>query len=272
MAMDGIGGSSAGRIQLGKTTDRMGRHLARLSSGSRIATAADDPSGLGISERMRSLMRSYESAGRNTMDGVSMARTAEADLGQVQDNVGRMRELATRAASGTLSDADRTSLNEEFQQLSAEVDRVAGESEFNGQKLLDGSTGEISVQVGMDEGQTIDVDLPDVTSGALGDLGSLDISSAGGAEAALASLDAAGEEVSEARGDLGAAENRLRGAYSSISQARESTAAAESRIRDVDYAQETSGLAAAGILAKAAVAMQAHGRLDGELALRLLGR
>ena len=272
MAMERIGGSSAGRMQLGKAGERIGRSLARLSTGLRIATAADDPAGLGISERMRATMRSYETAGRNTMDGVSLARTAEADLGQVQDNVGRMRELATRAASGTLSDADRASLNDEFQKLGAEVERVAGESEYNGQKLLDGSTSGVSIQVGDDAGEAIDVDLPDVTSGALGDLASLDISTAGGAEAALAGLDAAGDEVSGARGDLGAAENRLRGAYSSISRARENTAASESRIRDVDYAKETSGLAAAGILANAAVAMQAHGGLDGGLALRLLGR
>jgi flagellin len=108
-------------------------------SGLRIATAADDAAGLGISERMRAQIRSLSQAGRNTQDGVSLVQTAEGALSEVNNNLTRMRELAIQASSGTLNTGDRTALDNEFQELISEIDRIADQSDFNGIQLLDGS-------------------------------------------------------------------------------------------------------------------------------------
>ena len=109
---------------LAAVTGRLQGNFARLSSGLRIATAADDAAGLGISERMRSQVRSYAVAGRNAQDGVSLAQTAEGALQETSNNLNRMRELAVQAANGTLTTTDRATIDAEFQQLIAEIDRV----------------------------------------------------------------------------------------------------------------------------------------------------
>ena len=145
-------------------------NYARLSSGLRIATAADDAAGLGISERMRADIRSYSVASRNAQDGISLVQTAEGALSEVSDILGRMRELSMQSANGTLSATDRTTLDTEFQQLVEEVDRIAGTTAFNGVQLLDGSNTSISIQVGIDGGSNdvISVTAADVAATTLG--------------------------------------------------------------------------------------------------------
>jgi len=253
---------------LGAVTSRLQGNFARLSSGLRIATAADDAAGLGISERMRAHIRSLTVAGRNAQDGVSLTQTAEGAMQEISNNLGRMRELAVQAANGTLTTADRATLDTEYQALISEVDRIATQTTFNGVSLLD-SSATTSIQVGSQAGETITVTFSDVTAATLGLTGN--ITSAANATTELGTLDTAIDSVSTARGALGASQNRMQSAIASIASARENLAAAESRIRDVDVAMETADLTRNSIMQQAATSVLAQANVQPQLALSLLG-
>jgi flagellin len=255
---------------LAQVSSRLQGNFARLSSGLRIATAADDAAGLGISERMRAQIRSYTVAGRNAQDGVSLVQTAEGALQEVSNNLGRMRELAVQAANGTLTTNDRTTLDTEFQELIGEIDRLATQTKFNGVALLDGSTATLDIQVGISSGEVITVSLADVTSATLA-INLEDVTTAANASAALAVIDTAIDTVTSSRGGFGAAQNRMTSAIASIAAAREAVAGAESRIRDVDVAQETADLTRNTILQQAATSVLAQANVQPQLALSLLG-
>ncbi|MCY3000709.1 MAG: flagellin [Planctomycetota bacterium] len=255
---------------LSAVTGRLQGNFSRLSSGLRIATAADDAAGLGISERMRAQVRSFTVASRNAQDGVSLVQTAEGALQEVSNNLNRMRELAVQSSNGTLTTADRATLDTEFQALVTEIDRVATQTTFNGVNLLDGSTTSLSVQVGVNSGETIGLSLSDSSSTGLS-LGSVDVTSDTNASSALATIDSAIATVASSRGTLGAAQNRLSSAISSILNTRENLSAAESRIRDGDVAIETADLTRNSILQQAAVSVLAQANTQPQLALSLLG-
>ncbi len=254
---------------LGTVTDRLGRNFARLSSGLRIASAADDAAGLGISERMRSQIRSLGQAGRNTQDGMSVVQTAEGAIGEISNNLNRMRELAIQASTGTLSDEDRAIIDEEFQALDDEIQRTAEQTQFNGLTLLDG-TNDLDIQIGLDSGQQITINAVDVQSATL-DIDGLDVTDSTNAQAALASLDAAINSVNSERGSLGSIQNRLSSAYNTIQATREGLSQAESRIRDVDVAMESADLTRNSILQQAATSMLSQANVQPQLALSLLG-
>ena len=254
---------------LNAVTSRLQGNYARLSSGLRIATAADDAAGLGISERMRAQIRSYSTAGRNAQDGVSLAQTAEGALQETSTILTRMRELAVQAANGTLTTTDRATLDTEFQALLSEVDRISSETTFNGVSLLDGSSTGVSIQVGINANETIAVALQDASSSTLAISGE-SVTNVTNANSAIAAIDAAIDTVTGARGALGAAQNRLTSTIASITNTRENLSAAESRIRDVDIALETSDLTRNSILQQAAVSILAQANVQPELVLRLL--
>ncbi|MCB9914228.1 MAG: flagellin FliC [Planctomycetes bacterium] len=251
-------------------TSRLQGNFARLSSGLRIATAADDAAGLGISEKMRSQIRSFNAAGRNAQDGISLVQTAEGALNEVSNILGRMRELAVQASNGTLSTEDRATIDTEFTALTSEIDRIAGDTTFNGISLLDGSASTASIQVGINSGETIAVSLADTDSTALS-IGSLSTTTAALAGTALGALDTAIGSINTARGSLGADQNRLQSAYTSILNVSENLSAAESRIRDVDVAYETADLTRNSILQQAATSVLAQANTQPQLALSLLG-
>jgi flagellin len=252
-----------------EVTSRLQGNYARLSSGLRIATAADDAAGLGISEQMRAQINSYGVASRNAQDGISLAQTAEGALNEVSNILSRMRELAMQGANGTLDTDDRATLDTEFQALDDEINRIATQTEFNGISLLDNTTGAV-IQVGLDAGQTITVNTVDAQSATLG-IDALDVTDITNASAALAALDTAITSVTTARGQLGADQNRLNSSLSSILNVRENLSAAESRIRDVDVASETADLTRNSIMQQAATAVLAQANMQPQLALSLLG-
>lgn len=254
---------------LSQITGRLQGNFARLSSGLRIATAADDAAGLGISERMRSQIRSFSQAGRNAQDGISMVQTAEGALNEVSNILGRMRELSVQAANGTLSTADRATINTEFTALTSEIERIADETEFNGISLLNAAS-TTKVQIGIDANQTIDVVTADMQSAALA-INALDTTTAVNANLAITALDTAIGSVSTQRGSFGADINRLQSAHSSILNAHENLSAAESRIRDVDVAFETADLSRNSIMQQAATSVLAQANTQPQLALSLLG-
>jgi flagellin len=256
---------------LANVSSRLQGNFARLSSGLRIVSAADDAAGLGISERMRAQVRSLSQAGRNAQDGISLVQTAEGALGEVSSNLTRMRELAVQAANGTLNDADRAALENEFGELVTEIDRIADQTDFNGIQLLDGSNSSISIQVGTESGETVSISLGDMTDAGLALTGSsFDLTSVTNASAALATIDAAIDSVSAFRGTLGGTQNRLQSATRSIATAGENLSAAESRIRDVDVAAETADLTRNSIMQQAAVSVLAQANVQPQIALNLL--
>ncbi len=251
------------------TTRRLTDNYSRLSSGLRIATAADDAAGLAISERMRAQIRSYSVASRNAQDGISLAQTEEGSLNEVSNMLVRMRELAMQSANGTLSTSDRATVDVEFQALIAEIDRIAAQTEFNGINILDGSIPTVDIQVGIDANQVITITNQDATAATLG-IDTLDVTDVANANAALTALDTAVDTVNTARGSIGASQNHLSSALVSILNVRENLSAAESRIRDVDVATETADLARNSIMQQAAVSVLQQANVQPQIALALL--
>jgi flagellin len=257
---------------LATVTERLAGNFRRLSTGLRISTAADDAAGLAISERLRSQVRSLEQDKRNANDGISMVQTAEGALNEVSSILTRLRELSIQSANGSVSNKDRDTLDEEFQSLVSEINRIGSSTEFNGVKLLDGSSSSVSFQVGF--GTTAGIDTIAVTlqaalSTSLG-LNSLDIGSGGSTTTALTNIDTAINAVSGLRGSLGAIQNRLGSTINNLAIQVENLSAAESRIRDVDVAYETAMLTRNQILQQASIAMLAQANVLPQSALQLL--
>lgn len=245
--------------------------FAKLSSGFRVNSAADDAAGLAISEGMKSQIRSYAVAERNAADGISMAQTAEGALGEVHGILGRMRELAMQASNGSLGQNDRGYLDKEFGLLKDEVTRIQGSTEFNGTKLVGTSAASVTFQVGLNNASS---DQIKVSFGSL-DLSSLSSASLSGtsASAALSSLktiDDAIKTVSDSRSNFGSAMNRLQVATSNIQTMKANLSAANSRIVDVDVAEETAKMSRNQVLTQAGVSVLAQANQIPQTALGLL--
>jgi flagellin len=257
---------------LSTTTDRLQANYRRLSTGLRISTASDDAAGLAISERFRAQIRSTNQAIRNAQDGISLTQTGEGALNEVSSILIRMRELSIQASNGTVSDADRATLNQEFGDLINEIDRIAQSTTFNGVKLLDGTGSTLTFQVGT--GTTTGIDTIQLsTSNTLAltlGLSSLDIGSGGTPTTAVSQLYDAINAVSRVRGQFGAAQNRLSTTIANLQIQSENLSAAESRIRDVDVAVETSALTRNSILQQAAISILAQANTQPQAALTLL--
>ena len=146
--------------------------LQRLSSGLRINSAKDDAAGMAISERMTAQIRGSNQAARNANDGISLAQTAEGDLGSISNNLQRMRELSVQAANASNSDSDRAALQTEVTALTSEIDRVAKNSSFNGVKLLDGSFNSQTFQIGANNTENDRVTVSKISSARTSELGS----------------------------------------------------------------------------------------------------
>jgi flagellin len=257
---------------LSGVTERLSGSFRRLATGLRIATAADDAAGLAISERLRSQVRSLEQAKRNANDGISFVQTAEGALNEVSSILTRLRELAIQAANGSVSTTDKDTLDEEFQSLIDEVDRIGRSTQFNGVRLLDGSATTVDFQVGFGTTAGIDtlsISLAPALSTTLA-LNSLDIGSGGSTTTALTNIDTAINTVSSLRGSLGAIQNRLGSTINNISIQVENLSAAESRIRDVDVAYETAALTRNSILQQASISVLALATAQPQAALLLL--
>jgi len=257
---------------LSTVTNRLGGNFRRLSTGLRISTAADDAAGLAISERLRSQVRSLEQSKRNANDGISLVQTAEGALNEVSSILIRLRELAIQSSNGSVSNQDKETLDEEFQSLVNEIDRIGRSTEFNGVKLLDGSSTGVTFQVGF--GTTSGIDTLNVSlSAALStslSLQSLDIGSGGVTTTAVTNIDAAINSISSLRGSLGAVQNRLGSTINNLSVQVENLSAAESRIRDVDVAYETAQLTRNNIMQQASISILAQANAQPQAALQLL--
>jgi flagellin len=251
--------------------------MQRLSTGLRINSAKDDSAGLAIAERMTSQVKGMAVAGRNANDAISLAQTAEGALGKIGESLQRMRELAVQSANSTNSTTDRANLNEEYTALAAEVTRVIDGTKFNGNQLLNADTG-MAFQVGADAVSTdaITVNLTDISGGTgmalvldtAGTTGS--ISTADAALATMSNLDAAIDEVTSARSNLGSVQNRFESVVANLSTTSENLQAAKGRIVDADFAVETSNMSRAQVLQQAGNAMLAQANQAPQQVMSLL--
>ncbi len=255
------------------TNNALATSLERLSTGLRINSAKDDAAGLYSVERMTADIRGLNQAARNAADGISLSQTAESALGQISDNLQRIRELAVQASNGTVE--DRTGLQTEADLLSAEILRVAGNASFNGVQLLDGSQlTALEFQVGQDATDQISIasttlDVSGIT--AYAGSGAFDISTdANAAQAVLTTVDADIDAVSGLRATFGATQNRFESVISSVQSYAENVSASRSRIQDADFAAETANLTKVQIMQQAGVAMLSQANSAPQNVLSLL--
>ncbi|MEM6926210.1 MAG: flagellin [Myxococcota bacterium] len=260
---------------LNMTQGHLSKSLARISSGVRITTAADDAAGLGVAENLAAQTRSLKMAQRNTNDGISVVQTAESAASEIANILKRMRELAVQSASETLENTERSYVHDEFLALGDEIDRIAAVTEFNGVALAS-AAGTLSVQVGVDgtANSRIDVELFDLSSTAANmavDVGNIQLDTAANAQTAIANIDSAIDHVNEVRSSFGASQNRLESAYRQTDNYHLNLKDSESRIRDTDYAYESAQMSKYQIMQQAGVAVLAQAKTMHASAAQLIG-
>lgn len=248
--------------------------LEQLSSGQRINRAGDDAAGLAISENLKAQIRGLGQAERNAADGISLVQIAEGGLSETSNILIRLRELAVQAASDTIGPTERKFLNVEFEQLVAEVDRIANSTEFNKVPLLNGTGAVFDIQIGtrndpLSDRLTFDASSADVNVAALG----LNLASVGdkiSAQNSLAAIDSSIVSVSGIRADFGALQNRLQSTINNLQVSIENLSAANSRVRDADIAKSTAELTKTNILMQAGTSVLAQANNSTSSALSLI--
>jgi len=263
---------------LAQSGSSLATSMQRLSSGLRVNSAKDDAAGFAIASGMDSKIRGQNVAMRNANDAISLSQTADGALGNISDNLQRMRELSVQASNDTNSNDDRAKLNQEFSQLQDEITRVTNNTKFNGQNLLTTASGtQFSFQIGdgTDADNQIQLDVTDL--GANGssktkdvvDKTGVDITTASGATSAMDKIDAALKEINNESIKQGALQNRLTSTISTLQVSVENQTSAKSRITDTDFASETANMSRGQILQQAGMAMlsQANQLPNGVMAL-----
>jgi len=260
---------------LAKNDRAMTVSMQRLATGTRINSASDDAAGLAVASKLTSQVRGLSQAVRNGNDAIAVLQTVDGAATEVSNMLQRMRELTVQGGTGTLSSTDLVALNTEFVALQTEIDRIATNTQWNGEALLDGTAGDfgnLTFQVGYEANQTITVNIGDwnlaafttaaawITTSAANDvygasIVGLTMTTAALSNTALAAIDVAIAGVDSQRSIVGSSINTLEFAVDSLSNAKQNAQAARSRIADTDYAAETTELARTQIIAQAATAM-----------------
>ena len=265
-----------------RSSNAVSQSMARLSSGLRINTAADDAAGYAISQGLTSQVNGLNQASSNTNDAVSMVQTASSSLTNIQNMLQRARELAVQYNNGSNSATDKTDIQAEVNQLTQEIDRQQTASNFNGINLLNGNagvSGTVTFQVGANNGDTLTATFSSVEGASgLGGLGFnwtnaatggtvIDLSQA----TALTSLTSGINNISSMAATLGAVQNRLQYTSDSISSTEQNLSASNSQIKDVNMAQEMTNLTQQQILEQAGTSMLAQANSQPQMILKLLG-
>ena len=295
---------------LAQNQQMMSTTLKRLSSGSRINSASDDPAGLAISSKLTSQILGLDQAAKNANDAISMVQTADGAMTEVTNMLQRMRELTVQAATGTNTSAELTILNTEFESLEAEIHSISTNTQWNGTNLLDGSLGQVNFHVGANANQTVSITFADLNT----DFGTTEASQAGSSSTAsgaldiftnlarttadddsnsgndtdevidlaaqvitgtsqsttLGYIDTAITRVNSHRATLGAMVNRLEFAVDNLNNISTNTSISRSRVMDTNYAEETSKLARTQIIQQAAIAVLAQANQHQKMVLSLL--
>ena len=280
---------------LNKSVLKLNSNYQKLSSGYRINSAKDDAAGLGISDRLTAQINGLKQGNRNANDGIALAQTAEGALDETTSMLQRIRTLAEQAATGTLTSADRQSIQDEVTALSDEITRIACKTSFGGQQILAGvsnglidANGKVGIQVGAYANEKIDIDFGSVAfsvaglasangagaapTGVLDASGThFDVSNATNAQATLGYIDNVINYVDSRRSQFGAVQNRFESTIRNQDNIATNVTDARSRIRDVDYAEETAEYTANQIRQQVASAILTQANAKPQLALSLLG-
>jgi flagellin len=246
----------------------LGEAMNRLSSGKRINNAKDDAAGLAIATRMDAKARGLSQAIRNANDGISLAQTAEGAMGEISNILVRMRELSVQAANGTTAASDRTAIQTEVTALLAQVNDIAGRTDFNGTNLID-AAGTFNIQTGVDSGQTVAIAFTSMNTTGLA-VAAVDMSTTAGASTAMGLISTAIDTVATQRANVGAAQSRLEATVNNLTSTVTNLTESKSRIMDADFSMESTKLASAQILSQASTAMLAQANQSQQGVLNLL--
>jgi len=252
---------------LNKSQATLGTAIERLSSGRRINSAKDDAAGQAISNRFSAKINGLTQAARNANDGTSIAQTTEGALNEVNDNLQKIRTLTVQAKNGTNTDSDKQSIQDEIKQRLAEIDRISEQTEFNGIKVLSKDQS-LSIQVGADDKQTIDIELKKMDSAEL-KMDDYDVTGTD-TDTLLATVDAALSTVSSLRSGLGAVQNRFDSVVNTLNNTVVNLTASQSRIQDADMATEVSNMSKGNMLQQAGTAVLAQANQSPQNILSLL--
>ncbi|MFV0441124.1 MAG: flagellin [Lachnospirales bacterium] len=257
---------------LKRTGEAQSKASARLSSGERINSAADDAAGLAISEKMRSQIRGLDMASKNAQDGVSLVQTAEGGLAEIDNMVQRIRELTVQSANDTNTSEDRSKIDLEIQALADEIGSMSDRVEFNEKKLLNASAKNVTFQVGANADQTVTLAKPSNFAAMASTLKTLTTTNKSAADISknLSAIDKELTKVVEQRAKFGAMQNRLEFTQKSLDITSENLSASESRIRDTDMAKEMMALTKANVLQQASTNMLAQANQAPQNVLQLL--
>ncbi|MBL1292446.1 MAG: flagellin FliC [Thiotrichales bacterium] len=252
--------------------------LQRLSTGLRLNSARDDAAGLFVAEQITADIRGLNQAARNAQDGISLGQVAEGALGEIANNLQRIREIAVQSANVTVQ--DRTGLQQEVDQLTQEISRIVATSQFNGTNLLSGAASTLTFQIGQDgtASNQVSIATTNLASSAsisafnanLSATGTVNVSTQAASSGALAALDTSINTVSSTRATFGAIQNRFEAVISNLTNTSENLSAARSRIVDADFAAETANLTRAQIIQQAGVSVLSQANSIPQLALSLL--
>jgi flagellin len=263
--------------QLNKTQALLNKNIQRLSSGLRISSAADDTAGSAMATRMTNQIRGMHQANKNSRDASNLLATAEAGLNNISDLLAQMRELSVQAATDTLNDTDRDSINLEFQSLKNELSRIANVTEHNGMNVLngtyqtDGEFGVWRIQIGADNDADSQHEISIMNATDVGlEIDGENVVTVDEARTAVTALDNAIDEVNLERSYIGSEQNRLQFTMSNLTSTINSIETARSHIEDVDYAAEMSELSKNQILVQSSTAMLAQANMVSQNVLQLL--
>ena len=270
-------GSLTAQRNLQKTARGLHQSISRLSSGTRVNSAADNAAGMAVSENMRAQLKGFQQAMKNANDGVAVLQTAESGYQSISDLLVRMRELAVQSANDSVSDTERGYLDTEFQDLISEIDRISNVVEYNGIHLLDGTSGSAGdgtmvFQVGTRDSadDRIQIKLQTQNASALAvDTDAINTQVA--AQSAITAIDEALELLSTDRAQIGSTINTLNVAVDGLASSIENYGNAMSQIKDTDMAEESSAFSKSNVLQQAGVAMLSQANQTPNLVMRLLG-
>ncbi|MHC4572575.1 MAG: flagellin N-terminal helical domain-containing protein [Planctomycetota bacterium] len=253
---------------LGTSYDALATSVERLASGLRINTARDDAAGLAVRELMRADIGVLRQGARNAQDGVSLLQVAEGGMQTIDNLLVRMKQLAEQAATGTYSTTQRSIMDDEFDELAEEIERISGSAKFNGISMLNSASGSVNIVFGSST-DLISVNMQDMTKSGLG-ITALNIDSPGSALAGLGTLDTAINTATTARAHFGAKMVRLENTVGVLNVQAENLMGSESRFSDVDVATEMATMTRTQVLTQAGVAMLAQANTIPQMALTLL--
>jgi flagellin len=265
-------GAARANMHTRTTSSAMSKSIDRLSSGLRVRSASDDAAALSVSENMRAQSRSITKATQNANDAVALMNVTESGYQSVGDLMVRMRELAVEASNGSLSDTERGMLDEEFQSLVTEIDRVSAVAEYNGIKLMDGTVPSLTFQVGFRNtaDDQLSVNLNAQTANGLG-VDAEAVGTQAGAQAAISVIDDAMESLLSDRADIGAVINNLNTTIAHLGTTATSYGEALGNVRDADVGAESTEFAKHQVMQQAGVAMIAQSNAIAQNALKLIG-